>query len=172
MILKQIHKYTRNTKVVKKEKEGNKNKRFYQKEITPSTTIWVTLPHQPNLEILFRSKRVRTLTIKKVQHSIWRYHLGRGGISEDLKLILTTVWYSASEGFVHLPCPSSNLVYRSLESTLHDLTVRMKMIWSDSSSIRAFWDFVALSLTHTPTPHLHHLPTPPPHSGRSVKGDF
>ncbi len=33
---------------------------------------------------------------------------GRGGISEDLKSILITVWYSASEVFVHLPCPSSN----------------------------------------------------------------
>ncbi len=43
----------------------------------------------------------------------------RGGISEDLKSILITVWYvSASDVFVHLPCPSSNLVYRSLESTL------------------------------------------------------
>ncbi len=35
-----------------------------------------------------------------------------------MKSILITVWYSASEVFVHLPCPSSNLVYRSLESTL------------------------------------------------------
>ncbi len=43
---------------------------------------------------------------------------GRRGISEDLKSILITVWYSASEVFVHLRCPSSNLVYRSLESTL------------------------------------------------------
>ncbi len=43
---------------------------------------------------------------------------GRGGIYEDLKSILITVWYSVSEVFVHLPCPSSNLVYRSFESTL------------------------------------------------------
>ncbi len=42
----------------------------------------------------------------------------RGGISEDLKSILITVWYSASGFFVHLPCPSSNLVYRFLESNL------------------------------------------------------
>ena len=39
-------------------------------------------------------------------------------ISEDLKSISITVWYSASEVFVHFPCPSSNLVYRSFESTL------------------------------------------------------
>ncbi len=43
--------------------------------------------------------------------------IGRGGISEDLKSILITVWYRASEVFVHLLCRSSNLVYRSLEST-------------------------------------------------------
>ncbi len=49
--------------------------------------------------------------------------LGRGGIFEDLKSILITVWYSASELFVHLPCPSSNLVYRFLELTLNELLV-------------------------------------------------
>ncbi len=43
----------------------------------------------------------------------------KGSISEDLQSILITIWYSASEVFVHLPCPSSNLVYnRPLESTL------------------------------------------------------
>ena len=46
---------------------------------------------------------------------------GIGGISEDLKSILITVRYNASEVFVHLPCPSSNLVYRSLESTLRNV---------------------------------------------------
>ncbi len=51
---------------------------------------------------------------------------GRGGISEDLKSILITVWYSSSEVFVHLPCPSSNLVSRSLESTL-DKIVQYKI---------------------------------------------
>ncbi len=41
---------------------------------------------------------------------VWeRWHFWRSEI---------TVWYSASEVFVHLPCPSSNLVHRSLESTL------------------------------------------------------
>ncbi len=43
----------------------------------------------------------------------------RGGISEDLKSIVIipsdTVHHSF---FAYLPCPSSNLVYRSLESTL------------------------------------------------------
>ncbi len=43
---------------------------------------------------------------------------GRGGISKDLKSISITVRYSTSQVFVHIPCPSSNLVYRSLESTL------------------------------------------------------
>ncbi len=42
----------------------------------------------------------------------------RGGISKDLKSIMITVCSSASEVFLHFPCPSSNLVYRSLESTL------------------------------------------------------
>ncbi len=34
---------------------------------------------------------------------------------------MITVRYSISQFFAHLPCPSSNLVYRSLESTLHQL---------------------------------------------------
>ncbi len=43
---------------------------------------------------------------------VWeRWHFWRSEINID---------YSASKGFVHLPCPSSNFVYRSLESTLGD----------------------------------------------------
>ncbi len=56
-----------------------------------------------------------------IQHTNLKVPLfGRGGISEDLKLILITIWHSASQIFVHLPRPSSNLVYRSHESTLND----------------------------------------------------
>ena len=50
--------------------------------------------------------------------SIWRYHcLGEVAF---LVSIFITVWCRASEVFVHLPdpCSFSNLVYRSLESTL------------------------------------------------------
>ncbi len=45
--------------------------------------------------------------------TVWeRWHFWRCQINIDY------VWYSASEVFVHLSCPSSNLVYRSLKSTL------------------------------------------------------
>ncbi len=55
-----------------------------------------------------------------IQHIDWNVPLfGRGAISEDLKSILITVIYSTSQFFAHLPCPSSNLAYRSLESTLN-----------------------------------------------------
>ncbi len=43
---------------------------------------------------------------------------GRGSIPEDLKSVLITVWYNASGFCSSPPCPSSNLVYRSLELTL------------------------------------------------------
>ncbi len=44
---------------------------------------------------------------------------GRGGISEDLKLILITSQIQYITVFAHLPCTSSNVIYyRSLESTL------------------------------------------------------
>ncbi len=45
---------------------------------------------------------------------------GRGAISEDLKSILIIVRYNTPQYFANLPCPSSNLVYRSLESTIPD----------------------------------------------------
>ena len=44
---------------------------------------------------------------------VWeRWHFWRSEINIDYRLI------QCIRGFVHLPCPSSNLVYRSLESTL------------------------------------------------------
>ena len=54
-----------------------------------------------------------------VQHIDLKVTLfGRDGISEDLKSILITARYSTTEFLVHLPYPSLNLVYRSLELTL------------------------------------------------------
>ncbi len=38
-------------------------------------------------------------------------------VSEDLKSIIYRL-IQCTRGFVHLPCPSSNLVYKSLESTV------------------------------------------------------
>ncbi len=60
---------------------------------------------------------------------VWeRFLFISGGISEDLKSILITVWYSTSEVFVHLPCSSSNLVYRSLESTLSKTSIFLWLV--------------------------------------------
>ncbi len=50
-----------------------------------------------------------------VQHIDLKVHR-KGSISEDLKSILISVRYITSQFFVNLPCRSSNLDYRSLES--------------------------------------------------------
>ncbi len=53
---------------------------------------------------------------------------------------IETVWYNASEVFVHLPCPSSNLVYRSLESTLRDILQENKInTFSTVQPIKDVW---------------------------------
>ncbi len=64
---------------------------------------------------------------------IWRYHcLGEVAFLKIWNQYWL-VWYSASEVFVHLPCPSSNLVYRALESTLA-LQPNKRMIQHQSMS--------------------------------------
>ncbi len=76
-----------------------------------------------DLEICWVKSQSRFKGSENVQHNNLKIPLfERGGISEDLKSIFITIWYSASEVFVHLPCPSSNLVYRSLELTLNNET--------------------------------------------------
>ncbi len=46
------------------------------------------------------------------------------------------IWYSASEVFVHLPCPSSNLVYKSLESTLAQMLLPSMQADSPAQTLR------------------------------------
>ncbi len=68
---------------------------------------------------------------------VWeRCYFWRSEINIDL--IPYTVWYSASEVFVHLPCPSSNLVYNSLESTLVQ-TFRRTWYWWYSYPNKLSW---------------------------------
>ena len=76
--------------------------------------------------------RVNSRDLRTSNISIWRYHCLGGDISEDLKSILITIWYSASESFVHLPW-SSNLVYRSLESILTDKSEHGQRMFQDLS---------------------------------------
>ncbi len=64
---------------------------------------------------------------------VWeRWHFWRSEINIDY-----TVWYSASDVFVHLRCPSSNLVYRSLESTL--IVKHLSLVFSRSLSFVLFY---------------------------------
>ncbi len=80
---------------------------------------------------------------------VWeRWYFWRSEINIDYRLI-----YSASEVFVDLPCPSSNLVYRSLESTLINVSRRRyQMTTSDIAPI----DGHTITETHfSPTMHGH-----------------
>ncbi len=85
---------------------------------------WIATPHSQKVCFTFSDSKFRTPRVdsRDPQTSnipIWRYHcLG--------EVVFLKIWNQywlpsdtgATEVFVHLPCPSSNLVYRSLESTL------------------------------------------------------
>ncbi len=108
--------------------EPSKDNHMSHNKLPNSVCHWVLSKHSvlsPCKECSLsntRRTRVDSRDLQTSPLSIWRYHcLGEGGISEDLKSILITIWYSASEVFVHPLCPSSNFVYRSLESTLVSL---------------------------------------------------
>ncbi len=71
--------------------------------------------------------------------SIWRYHcLGEVAfLSEDLKSMMKSD--GTSQLFVHLPCPSFNLVYRSLESTLvGQVYLKMECSWQQHNCYQHF----------------------------------
>ncbi len=94
---------------------------------TRNQVLEVFLPGSSSIICLTDMQTSNTLIFKVLL-------FGRVGISEDQTSILSTVRYSTLQFFAHLPCPSTNLLYRSFEPTLVFKLSCLISKWSNSSN--------------------------------------